>query len=64
MNRVLDRIGLPRNLVWGYIGLVLFMVGDGVEQGWISPWLVSRGVTVSDTAALITVYGVTVAIAA
>ncbi|WP_220034049.1 MULTISPECIES: MFS transporter [unclassified Curtobacterium] len=64
MNRVLDRIGLPSNLIWGYIGLVFFMIGDGVEQGWISPWLVSRGVAVPDTALLITVYGITVAIAA
>lgn len=64
MNRVLDRIGLPRTLFWGYVGLVLFMVGDGVEQGWLSPWLVSRGVAVPDAAFLITLYGVTVTVAA
>ncbi|MBF4577537.1 MFS transporter [Frondihabitans sp. VKM Ac-2883] len=64
MNRVLNRIGLPSNLVWGYVGLVLFMVGDGVEQGWLSPYLASRGIPVPQTALLITVYGITVAIAA
>ncbi|WP_205570094.1 hypothetical protein [Actinomyces lilanjuaniae] len=50
--------------VLGYVGLTLFMVGDGVEQGWISPYLVDRGVSVTDAASLITVYGVTVVIAA
>ncbi len=30
-----EKIGLPRNLLWGYIGLTIFMIGDGVEQAWI-----------------------------
>ena len=40
------------------------MIGDGVEQGWISPYLVSRGMDVSDVSLLLTVYGITVAVAA
>ncbi|HBY0520185.1 TPA: alpha-ketoglutarate permease, partial [Klebsiella pneumoniae subsp. pneumoniae] len=24
-----EKIGLPRNLLWGYIGLTIFMIGDG-----------------------------------
>ncbi|MDN6967765.1 MFS transporter [Oenococcus sp. UCMA 17063] len=64
MKKILDKIELPANLFWGYVGLTLFMIGDGVEQGWISPYLVSRGVSVSSTSFLLTLYGVTVAIAA
>lgn len=61
---LLKTIGLPKNLFWGYIGLTIFMIGDGVEQGWISPYLVSRGMSISQVSLLLTVYGVTVAIAA
>ena len=61
---MLEKIGFPKNLLWGYIGLTIFMIGDGVEQGWISPYLVSRGMEVADVSLLLTVYGITVAIAA
>lgn len=61
---MLEKIGFPINLLWGYIGLTIFMIGDGVEQGWISPYLVSRGMDVSDVSLLLTVYGITVAVAA
>ncbi|MDW8847459.1 MFS transporter [Erwinia sp. MMLR14_017] len=61
---MLDKIGLPANLIWGYIGLTLFMVGDGVEQAWISMYLVSKGMSVSSASFLLTFYGVTVTLAA
>ena len=61
---MLYKIGLPKNLLWGYIGLTIFMLGDGIEQAWISPYLVSRGMSIEDTSLLLTVYGITVAIAA
>jgi len=61
---MLNRIGLPKNLLWGYIGLTIFMIGDGVEQAWISPYLVSRGMSIEDASLLLTVYGITAAIAA
>ncbi|MDD9150474.1 MFS transporter [Sporolactobacillus sp. KGMB 08714] len=61
---MLEKIGLPKNLLWGYIGLAIFMIGDGVEQGWISPYLVSRGVSIEGASLLLTVYGITVAVAA
>ncbi|MCM3728935.1 MFS transporter [Neobacillus cucumis] len=61
---MLNKIGLPKNLLWGYIGLTIFMIGDGVEQAWISPYLVSRGMSIEDASLLLTVYGITCAIAA
>lgn len=35
---MLDKIGIPKRLAWGFLGVVLFMMGDGLEQGWLSPF--------------------------
>ena len=60
----LDKMGIPSNLAWGYFGVLIFMMGDGLELAWISPYLVEQGLTVQQTALLTTSYGVTIAIAA
>lgn len=60
----LDKIGIPSNLAWGYLGVLIFMMGDGLELAWISPYLVDQGLTVQQAALLTTSYGVTIAIAA
>src|SRR5882672_8663768 len=61
----IERIGIYPPLVWGYVGLLLFMIGDGVEAGYLSKYLVDRGISSEQNVALIfTVYGITVAIAA
>jgi polyol permease family len=59
---IFNKIGLPKNLAWGYLGILIFMMGDGVEQGWLSPYLIERGMTIQQSATLFTVYGVTIAI--
>src|SRR6266404_1327143 len=62
---ILEALGIYPPLVWGYVGLLLFMIGDGVEFGYLSKYLVDRGVGTEKGIALIfTVYGVTGAIAA
>lgn len=63
-TNVLDKIGLPRHLVWAYIGILIFMMGDGIEQGWLSPYLIERGLDIQDSALLFTTYGITIAISA
>jgi polyol permease family len=61
----IERIGIYPPLLWGYVGLLLFMIGDGVEAGYLSKYLVDRGIAGETNVALIfTVYGITVAIAA
>src|SRR5690606_41374468 len=57
----MDKLGIPSNLKWGYLGILIFMMGDGVEQGWLSPYLVSQGMSVEQSAALFTVRGITIA---
>ncbi|MGP6174031.1 RbtT/DalT/CsbX family MFS transporter [Corynebacterium sp. A21] len=61
----LDRIGIPRALIFGFIGLTIFMIGDGVETNILEPFLSSEhGFSISLAGTLVTVYGVAVAIAA
>lgn len=62
MNENLKKMGLPIHLLWGYVGILIFMMGDGMEQGWLSPYLIDRGLTIQNTATLFTFYGVTIAI--
>ena len=61
-DSLLDKAGIPRHLAWGYLGILIFMMGDGVEQGWLSPYLLERGMSIQQSAFLFTMYGVTIAI--
>uniref|UniRef100_UPI00321694FF MFS transporter n=1 Tax=uncultured Draconibacterium sp. TaxID=1573823 RepID=UPI00321694FF len=61
-NIFFERVGLPKHLAWGYLGVLIFMMGDGIEQGWLSPYLVGRGLSLEASATLFTVYGITIAI--
>jgi len=63
-SSVLDRLGIPRPLALGFLGVLLFMIGDGVESGYLSPYLISRGLTLGNVALMITIYGFVVAFAA
>lgn len=56
------KAGVPRQLTWGYLGILIFMMGDGMEQGWLSPYLIEQGMNITQTASLFTAYGVTIAI--
>lgn len=59
----LDRIGIPSALVWGFVGLLLFMIGDGVESGYLAPYLVNQGLALNDVATISTFYGAMAALA-
>lgn len=60
-----DRLGFPKPLLWGFVGLTIFMIGDGVETNILEPFLSGEhGFNVSLVGTLVTVYGVAVAIAA
>ncbi|WP_066838712.1 MFS transporter [Rufibacter ruber] len=61
-NSILDKAGIPSQLGWGYLGILIFMMGDGLEQGWLSPYLLEHGMSIQQSASLFTVYGVTIAI--
>lgn len=57
-----DKAGIPKQLVWGYLGVLIFMMGDGMEQGWLSPYLIERGLTMQQSATLFSFYGIVIAI--
>jgi polyol permease family len=61
-NSMLDKVGIPKHLAWGYLGIMIFMMGDGLEGAWLSPYLLGRGLTIQESASLFTVYGITIAI--
>ena len=56
-----DRLGIPRHLLWGFVGLLLFMIGDGVESGYIAPYMEAHGAGTALRAVLIvSAYGIMV----
>jgi polyol permease family len=62
VTSILDRIGIPGELKWAFAGVLIFMVGNGIELGWLSPYLLERGLTIEQSAALFTVNGIIVAL--
>jgi hypothetical protein len=42
---ILERLSVPPQLAWGYLGLLLFMIGDGIEAGYLAPFLNGIGVS-------------------
>ena len=60
----LERAGIHPQLAVGYLGLLLFMIGDGVEAGFLSPMLFDMHFKESQVALVFTLYGATAAIAA
>ena len=59
-----ETIGMHPQLAIGYLGLLLFMIGDGVEAGFLSPMLYDMHFPPSKIALVFTLYGATAALAA
>lgn len=64
LENVVHRSGLPSRLWFGYVGVLIFMMGEGLEQGWLSPYVISRGLSIRESALLFSVYGFAAALAA
>jgi polyol permease family len=61
--QIIDRLGMPPALAWGFVGLLLFMIGDGVESNYLSPFLIhGEGYSESSTALTISLYGIFVTV--
>lgn len=54
-------LGLPKQLSWAFLGVLIFMMGDGIEQTWLSKYITNQGF---NSAELFAVYGLTVGISA
>lgn len=55
-------LGMPRSLFLGFVALLLFMIGDGVELAFLSRYMVDSGFSVGKAASVFSVYGLAVAI--
>jgi polyol permease family len=62
-NDPLSRMGIPKTISWGFLGIFLFMTGIGLELSWLSPYLVDHGLGVSLVATVFSTYGISVSIA-
>ncbi|OLL75304.1 alpha-ketoglutarate permease [Pseudonocardia sp. Ae168_Ps1] len=60
----LDRIGIPHSLRWGFLGVLVFMTGNGTESNFIAPHIHTvLGTPETTAAAIVSAYGLTVLIA-
>lgn len=55
---------MPRDFAMQYLGLFFFMIGDGIEVGYLSPFLVSSGISEHQVAFIFTLYGFAAAVSA
>src|SRR5471032_175568 len=55
-----ERWGVPAALFWGYIAVLIFMIGDGVESNYLAPYFPRNGFTIDTAATIIAFYGITV----
>ncbi|GAA1073131.1 RbtT/DalT/CsbX family MFS transporter [Pseudonocardia alni] len=61
---VLDRIGIPHSLRWGFLGVLVFMTGNGTESNFISPHIEAvLGSPEATVATIITGYSLAVLVA-
>ncbi|HBY9440022.1 MFS transporter [Raoultella sp. DY2415] len=60
----LERLGINKEFIWGYIAVALFMAGDGIETNFLALYLTDIGLGVHKATLVITWYGITVAIGA
>jgi polyol permease family len=58
----IERIGVPRALRWGYLAVLIFMIGDGVESNYLEPYLTGWGFSAHSAGLVISVYGAFVAL--
>jgi polyol permease family len=63
LSSLLERLGMYPPLAWGFAAVLLFMCACGVESGFLSAYLVARGISPSAVAVVFTVYGATAAFA-
>ncbi|MBP8532265.1 MFS transporter [Streptomyces sp. MK37H] len=56
------RQGIVPKLRWGFVALTLFMIGDGIEAGFLSPYLDAHGFGPGQVSLLWSVYGLVVAL--
>lgn len=62
VKKIANRIGIPASLFYGYMGLIFFMLGAGIETSWFSAFLVASGYEIQLVSVVFSLYGLFVAI--
>ena len=57
-------LGLPLNLLWGYLAIAVFMTGDGFELAFLSHYITGLGFTPAEASFAFTLYGLAAALSA
>jgi len=57
-------LGLPLNLLWGYLAIAVFMTGDGFELAFLSHYIKALGFTPAEASFAFTLYGLAAALSA
>ena len=55
-------LGLPLNLLWGYIAIAVFMTGDGFELAFLSHYIKALGFSPAEASFAFTLYGLAAAL--
>ena len=55
-------LGLPLNLLWGYIAIAVFMTGDGFELAFLSHYIKELGFSPAQASFAFTLYGLAAAL--
>lgn len=62
LEKLCMKIGIPYPFFWAFVGLLIFLIGDGVELGYLSPYFSEHGMPDSNVAIIFTLCSVTVGI--
>ncbi|MDO4641243.1 MAG: MFS transporter [Neisseria sp.] len=57
-------LGMPLNLLWGYIAIALFMTGDGFELAFLSKYITDLGFSEAQSSFVFSIYGLAAALSA
>lgn len=57
-------LGIPPSLLWGFVGILFFIIGATIEQSWFSKMLFNMGYNATTVSNIFVAYGIAVAISA
>ena len=57
-------LGIPPSLLWGFVGILFFIIGATIEQSWFSKMLFNMGYNATIVSNIFVAYGIVVAISA
>lgn len=63
-SNFVEKVFITPKLMLGYLGVMIFMAGEGLEQGWLSPYLIKHGLSIEQSSLLFSIYGLSASFSA